>query len=100
VQADAVQLYAASLNSRVQAGLVVPATVSDMGLSGSTTVAVTIAPNGHVVSVTIARSSGIPPIDQAALAAVRATTEQAFTTDMPDHPITFTLIVHLDSQTS
>ncbi|OYV48808.1 MAG: hypothetical protein B7Z77_09675 [Acidocella sp. 20-58-15] len=95
VQASAAQLYAAELNARVQSNLVVPASVTMMGLSGTTHLAVTVAPNGSVISVVVTQGSGAPPIDQAAEAAVRAVPLPVFTANMPQHDITFNLTVHL-----
>ena len=96
-QATAEQVYAAELNARVQSNLVVPESVQMMGLSGKTHLAVTVAPNGAIISVVVTRSSGAPPIDQAAEAAVRAVPLPAFTAKMPQHAITFNLTVHLST---
>ena len=93
--ASAVMRYAAVLNARVQGRLVVPAEVQMMQLSGATVVAMQVAPDGRLLGVAVARSSGIPPIDRAALAAVRRTTLPPFTGDMPRHPVTFDLTVRL-----
>ena len=93
--ASAVMRYAALLNGRVQAGLTVPDSVRMMGLSGKTTLRLTVAPDGTLESVSVADSSGIPPIDRAALAAVRSTRLPAFLDTMPGHPVTFTLTVRL-----
>ena len=93
--ASATMRYAAALNARVQAGLVVPEDVRMMQLSGRAVVAIRVAPDGQLLGVSIARSSGIGPIDRAALAAVRATRLPAFIGDMPRHPVTFDLTVRL-----
>jgi len=93
--ASAMMRYAAELNGRVQAGLVVPEDVRMMHLSGHAVVAIRVAPDGQLLGVSIARSSGIGPIDRAALAAVRATRLPAFIGDMPRHPVTFDLTVRL-----
>ena len=95
VQESAEQLYAAQMNAHVQADLTVPAMVQAMNLSGTTYLAVSVAPNGSVLSITVTRSSGAPPIDKAAIAAVRATALPPFSSKMPDHPVTFDLIVNL-----
>ncbi|OZB39025.1 MAG: hypothetical protein B7X48_10860 [Acidiphilium sp. 34-60-192] len=71
-QADATELYAARVHAAVQDDLHVPEQVAMMHLRGITTLAITIAPSGALLGVSVARSSGAPPIDQAALAAVRA----------------------------
>ncbi len=97
MQATAEQLYGEAMNARVQAGLVVPAAVQLMALSGTTVLAVTVAPGGEVLDIAVIRSSGAPPIDQAAVAAVRAVSLPAFTAGMAQHPITFDLTVKLST---
>lgn len=98
IQATAEQLYAAALNARVQSGLVVPQSVQMMGLSGTTHLAVSVAPSGAVLSVVVTQSSGAPPIDQAAMDAVHAASLPPFAADMPQHAITFNLTVRLSTQ--
>ena len=95
VQESAEQLYASEMNAHVQADLSVPAMVQAMNLSGTTYLAVSVAPSGAVLSITVTRSSGAPPIDKAAIKAVRATPLPAFSGKMPDHPVRFDLIVNL-----
>jgi protein TonB len=93
--ASAVVRYAAQLNARVQARLVVPDAVAMLHLSGTTRLAIRVAPNGTVLGIRVIRSSGAGAIDRAALAAVRAASLPRFGHDMPDHPVTFTLAVRL-----
>ncbi len=93
--ASAVMRYAALLNARVQARLVVPEQVQMMRLSGTTVVAIRVAPDGSLLGVSVARSSGVGPIDRAALAAVRATSLPPFHGDMPRGPVTFDLTVRM-----
>ncbi|GLR65904.1 hypothetical protein GCM10010909_05820 [Acidocella aquatica] len=97
MQATAEQLYGEALNARVQAGLVVPSAVQLMALSGTTVLAVTVAPSGAVLSVAIIQSSGAPPIDAAAESAVRSVSLPAFSAGMAQHPITFDLTVKLST---
>jgi protein TonB len=87
--------YAALLNARVQARLVVPEAVQMMRLSGATVVAIRVAPDGALLGASVARSSGAAPIDRAALAAVRATSLPPFHGDMPQGPVTFDLTVRI-----
>lgn len=68
-----------------------------MHLSGVTTLAVKIAPDGHLLSVSTLHSSGVAMIDRAAVASVSAMHFPAFSKAMPTHPITVTLEVKLDS---
>ena len=94
-QASATELYAATLRTRVQANTQVPQAVTMMHLSGVTTLSIELGPSGQLMAVSVLRSSGVPPIDKAALASVRATTFPPFFEKMPKHPAIFTLQVRL-----
>ncbi|HVC62431.1 MAG TPA: TonB family protein [Acetobacteraceae bacterium] len=87
--------YAALLNGRVQPRLEVPVLVRMMHLSGAAVLAIRVAPDGRLIGVSVARSSGIGAIDRAAVAAVQATHLPAFLDGMPSHPVTFDLTVRL-----
>jgi protein TonB len=95
-QANAAELYAATLRGRVQANTQVPEAVAMMHLSGVATLRIELAPSGQLMAVSILRSSGIPPIDRAAMASVRATSFPPFPAKMPRHPMIFTLRVRLN----
>ncbi len=92
---SATERYAALLREAVQNNLQVPREVEMMHLGGTTTVAIRVAPNGAVLSVSIVHSSGVPPIDKAALATVRATRFPEFLSKMPKRPQVFELQVKL-----
>ena len=94
-QESATQRYAALVHQAVQNDLRVPRMVEMMHLRGITTVAIRLAPNGLLHGVSVMRSSGAPPIDRAALAAVRATRFPPFSSKMPHHALTFDLQVKL-----
>ena len=94
-QADATALYAGQVHEAVQADLKVPETVAMMHLRGVTTVAIVIAPSGALLGVSVLHSSGAPPIDRAAVAAVRATRFPPFTAKMPHRALTFDLKVRI-----
>ncbi|MCF3948000.1 MULTISPECIES: energy transducer TonB family protein [Acidiphilium] len=94
-QENATERYAALVHQSVQDDLRVPRQVAMMRLHGITTVAIRVAPSGTLLGDSILRSSGFPPIDNAALAAVRATRFPPFSARMSHHPITFTLRVDL-----
>lgn len=94
-QASATDIYAAGLRSRVQAHTQVPEAVTMMHLRGVTTLRIEIAPSGALMSVSILHSSGIPPIDRAAIASVRSTGFPPFSRKMPKRPMIFTLLVRL-----
>ena len=91
------EAYASVVHDAVQADLQVPETVAMMQLSGTTKIALNIAPNGSLLSMTIIQSSGIAMIDKAALATVRATRFPSFSGTMPHHPITIEISVRMKS---
>ncbi|HQT60025.1 MULTISPECIES: energy transducer TonB [unclassified Acidiphilium] len=98
VQETALESYAGAVHAAVQADLKVPRIVEMMQLSGVTELALRIAPDGHLLSVSVIRSSGAPPIDRAALAAVHSTHLPPFSSDMPHQPITVTIFIRLRSR--
>jgi protein TonB len=98
VQENALEAYAAVVHDAVQADLQVPATVALMHLSGVTRIALNISPDGSLRRAEVIASSGIPMIDQAALAKVRATKFPPFSGKMPNHAITIEISVQLRSQ--
>ena len=89
--------YAAMLNAKVQAHLVVPEMVEMMHLSGTTTLAIQVAPDGRLIGVSVGRSSGSGEIDRAAIAAVRSSRLPPFPDGMPQRPVTFDLRVRLSA---
>lgn len=91
--ADALSRYAADLRARVQRTLVVPASIQSLGLSGESEVRITLAPDGQLIDVSLARSSGAPLIDRLALSTVKATHFAPFPPELPPHPVTFALRV-------
>ena len=95
VQENALEAYAGSVHVAVQADLKVPEMVKMLHLSGVTELALRIAPSGQLLGVSVIRSSGAPPIDRAALAAVRATRFPPFGATMPHHPITVDISIRL-----
>ena len=98
VQENAIEAYASVVHDAVQADLQVPDTVAMMQLSGTTKIALNIAPNGNLLSTTIIESSGIAMIDSAALVTVRATHFPTFSGKMPNYPITIEISVRMKSQ--
>ncbi len=92
----ALQHYAADLRNRVQNNLHVTAAISALNLSGDTTVAITITPDGHMENVVVNKASGISLIDKLALETVRATGFAPFSAEMPKNTLTFLLKVHVE----
>lgn len=60
------------LHDAIAAKEVYPATAKMLGQSGSTTVSFVLYPDGHVTTLALKQSSGIPSLDAAALQAVNA----------------------------
>jgi protein TonB len=98
VRENALEAYAGAVHRMVQADLKVPQMVEMMHLSGTTEIALRIAPDGRLLGARVIHSSGAPPIDRAALAAVRAAQFPDFSAKMPHHPITVDIAVKLRSQ--
>lgn len=88
---NALAAYLAILRARVQANLTIPVSIRMLGFSGRARVLIRLAPNGRLLGVSLARSSGIPPIDALALKTVRETSFPRFSAKMPKHPLAFTL---------
>jgi protein TonB len=73
----------------------VPQALATLGISGTALVQVTVAPDGHVLAAKIVRSSGISLIDQTALAHALEAHFGAFSADMPQSALTFTVPVNI-----
>jgi len=98
VVAELVDRYAVALRTRIQAGLLVPARVAALGLSGQTLVAFKLTPSGRLLWARVLRTSGIGLIDRASLAAVRARHFPAFSAHMPHHALVFQIRVGLNAR--
>ncbi|MHB8248662.1 MAG: energy transducer TonB [Acidithiobacillus sp.] len=97
LQQNAIDSYAAMLRTRVQADTRVPEAVRLMHTSGTAVIAFRLTPSGQLLSAHVARSSGVGPIDRAALKAVEDGTYPPFTKKMPKHDMTFDVRVHLSA---
>lgn len=93
--ASALSRYAALLRVRVQSDLRVPEEVRLMGLQGKAKITFRLEPDGTVVWVSLARSSGLRVIDRAALRAVREADFPPFLKDMPHRATTFVIEVRI-----
>lgn len=94
-EASVTAIYAAALRARVQANLIVPSAVRLLGASGISRVAIRLAPSGTLLGVTLTGPSGNEDIDEAALKSVRGSQFPAFSPEMPQHVMTFTLTVRI-----
>lgn len=91
--------YIAELHAAIQSGLQVPGMVRAMRLSGIATVVFELTPAGHLLWARLSRSSGVPMIDQAALAKVKATEYPPFPAKLPQRDTTFKIKVRLQTNT-
>ncbi len=97
MQETALQAYASAVHDAVQSHLRVPRMIDLLHLSGITSLAVKIAPDGRILSVSVIHSSGETLIDQSAVASVKVMHFPPFGQAMPTHPVTVYLAVQLDS---
>ncbi|WP_437556489.1 TonB family protein [Acidithiobacillus sulfuriphilus] len=97
VQQNAIDSYAAMLRARVQGDTRVPEAVRLMHTSGTAVIAFRLTPSGQLLSAHVAQSSGVGPIDRAALKAVENGNYPPFTKKMPKHDMTFDVRVHLSA---
>lgn len=92
---NALQAYAAMVHRVVQSSLKVPEMVEMMHLAGVAELELMVGPDGRLLGEHVLHSSGAPPIDRAALAAVKAARLPKFTPKMPNHPITVEIAIRL-----
>ena len=95
--ANPLQRYTSVLNAAVQSGLRVTGMVRAMRLHGVASVMFKLTPAGQLLWARLVRSSGIPPIDDAALARVRSTAYPPFPVDLPQRDLTFEIEVKLSA---
>jgi TonB family protein len=86
-----VPIYGNTIHDIIQADQNVPPALAATGVSGTVVLSITIAPDGHVISDRVVTSSGVPLIDQTALANVLQQSFPPFNNEMPDAPYTFTI---------
>ncbi len=80
---DGEPIYGAQMHEILQANQNVPPALAQLGISGTAYVEIIVAPDGHVISARIAKSSGIPLIDQTALDHALHANFGAFNAEMP-----------------
>ncbi len=99
VAADsALSRYIGEISAIIRANLHVPERLIQAGLSGTTRLQFTVAPNGELVSAYIIGPSGISAADDAAMAALRASRFPAFLAGMPDGPHVFTVPIRVSGE--
>jgi len=94
-----IPIYGHGMYETLEANQSVPQILASMGVSGTTFIAITVAPDGHVVSARIVKSSGIALIDQTALQHAMEAHFAPFNAEMPSNTLTFTVPVNITPQT-
>ena len=97
VRMSAIGRYAATVRGLIQAQVRVPQTVRALRLRGRALVAFRLAPDGHLLWARLVRSSGLGPIDRAALREVRERQYPHFSSKMPHHPLNFSVVVDMNA---
>jgi periplasmic protein TonB len=94
---SAIRAYDRQIYAILQANQNVPPALAALGASGLVLLRIIVAPDGHVVSATAIKSSGISLIDQTALSHALAAHFGPFTPGMPSTPCTFTVPVEIQT---
>ncbi len=87
--------YRAGLHNLIESHVEVGPQIAALGVSGTAIIEAVIAPDGHLVSAHVARSSGNGLIDKAALAAVQRGGFRPFGNHMPAAPITISVPIEI-----
>ncbi len=95
-----VPIYGQEMHAILEQNQDVPQALAQLGISGTALVQITMAPNGHVISAKIARSSGNPLIDQTALQHALVAKFPPFNAQMPSSTLSFDVPVHIEPQAS
>jgi protein TonB len=94
---SAIRAYDRQIYEILQANQNVPPALAALGASGSVLLRIIVAPDGHVVSATTIKSSGVSLIDQTALSHALAAHFGPFMPGMPSTPCTFTVPVEIET---
>ncbi len=87
--------YRAGLHNLIESHVEVGPQIAALGVSGTAIIEAVIAPDGHLISAHVARSSGNGLIDKAALAAVERGGFRPFGNHMPAAPITISVPIEI-----
>jgi protein TonB len=90
--------YGQAMHNIIQSNQNVPPALAQLGLSGTCVIHVVVSPDGHVVSASVLRSSGVPLIDSTALDHVRSAVFPPFTSNMPSSTLTYDVPVEIDGE--
>jgi protein TonB len=92
-----IPVYGHTIHDIIQSNQDVPPALASLGLSGTAEIEIEVAPDGHVVSAKIARSSGVKLIDQTALDHAMHASLPPFNAEMPGATQTFIVPVQIDA---
>jgi protein TonB len=93
-----IPVYGQEMHSILEQNQSVPPALASLGVGGEALVQITVAPDGHVISAKIVKSSGIALIDQTAVQHAEEAKFPAFGSDMPDGTLTFDVPVDIQPQ--
>jgi periplasmic protein TonB len=93
-----IPIYEGQMHQILEENQDVPPALAQLGISGTAMVLITVAPDGHVLSAKIVRSSGNPLIDQTALDHALHASFAAFGADMPSSSVPFVVPVYIAPQ--
>jgi protein TonB len=91
-------IYGAQMHSILEANQDVPQALATLGISGVAYVEIVVAPDGHVISAKISRSSGNGLIDQTALQHAMEAHFSPFNAQMPTTPQAFVIPIDIQPQ--
>jgi protein TonB len=95
---DGEAAYGSAMHSIIESNQNVPPALAQLGVSGTAIIRVEVAPDGHVVSAAVIRSSGVPLIDSTALDHVRNASFPPFNQNMPGQTVAFVVPVEIDGE--
>lgn len=94
---SAIRAYDRQIYEVLQANQNIPPALAALGASGTVLLRIIVAPDGHVLSATSIKSSGVSLIDQTALSHALAAHFGPFTPGMPSTPCMFTVPVEIQT---
>jgi protein TonB len=94
-----IPIYGSQMHDIIQSNQDVPPALAALGVSGTAVIRIVVAPDGHVISASIARSSGITLIDQTALDHALHASLPPFNAEMPGSSQTFLVPIEIIPQT-
>jgi len=95
-----IPIYGSQMHDIIQANQDVPPALAQLGVSGTAVIEITVAPDGHVISARVEKSSGITLIDQTALQHAMEAHLPPFNGEMPGAPQSFVIPVEIDGTDS